>query len=140
MTTTIDSRRTLLPFVLTVIALAIAVQVVVALDGGRIGLPAAVATVVLALYYAWFLIARRHELRRLRFGPYLAHAATFAVVITSFHLHLFVRASTGEWARTGFPLDEGWFGAVVAMTALWGLGLLLHTVSAISQRGFEDRP
>lgn len=138
----IDSRRTLLPYVLTVLGLVVLTQVVIALDGGRVGLPAAIAVGVIALVYAWYLLTRGAELRRLRFGPYVAHAATFVIVVTAFHLHLFVRAVLADDAVAGtphFPLDEGWFGAVVAMTAFWGLGLLAHTVAAIGMRGYEDR-
>jgi hypothetical protein len=35
------------------------------------------------------------------------------------------------------PVDPGWFGATFAMAGFWGIGLTVHAIASIAQRGFE---
>ena len=99
---------------------------------------------MLAIAYAVFLVRWGRDLGKVRFGVLAAHLVTYAAVNVGFGLHFFVlaltnnpavRADPGEAAD--FVMDSGWFGAALAMPALWGVGLLMHSVGAITNRGFE---
>lgn len=69
---------------------------------------------------------------------------TFVTVTTSFNLHAILRAmflgfevdGAGDAAR--IPLESSWFGATLVMSALWGLGLLVHLLGSVLGRGWED--
>ena len=39
-----------------------------------------------------------------------------------------------------FWIDTGWFGVLFAMSMFWGLGLAVHTIASIANRGFEELP
>ena len=83
-------------------------------------------------------------LKRVRFGVVIAHAIAFVTVTTSFNLHAILRVmflgfevdGAGDAART--LLESSWFGATLVMSALWGLGLLVHLLGSVLGRGWED--
>jgi len=139
--TSLNSRRLLLPYVLGLVVLSAITHVILALDGGEIGLLAGILTAVMALYYAAYLFRTRRSLRQIRFAPLVAHAVTYVVVVGGFQLHAaFLAFANSDQLRgsNDFPLDPGWFGPTLAMAGFWGIGLLAHAISSISLRGFEN--
>ena len=74
----------------------------------------------------------------------IAHVIAFVTVTTSFNLHPILRVmflgfeidGAGDAART--LLESSWFGATLVMSALWGLGLLVHLLGSVLGRGWED--
>lgn len=133
--------RLLLPFGLAMVIANVALQVVIIATDHEIGVLAALLTAVIAVGYAVYLIVCRTSLGRTRFGDLTAHVLTYASVNTGFGLHLVMLAALGHGAVAadgpGLMMDPGWFGAAVAMPALWGLGLLMHALGAVLGRGFE---
>lgn len=139
--TELNARSLLLPYVLGLTALCALVQVVIVFDGNRIGVSAQLLTVAMALYYAAFMYTRRQRLGQVRFARLVAHATTYAVVNTGFQLHAAILGFVGSDALRGrdyLPVDSGWFGPTFAMAGFWGIGLTIHAIASIAQRGFED--
>ena len=137
---TINARLLLLPYVLGLAAACALLQLFIVINGNRIGLGAQLLTGVVAIYYATYLILRRHELGKVRFARLVAHAATYAIVNGSFQLHAAILAIAGSDVLRGddyLPIDEGWFGPTLAMAGFWAVGLTIHSIASIAQRGFE---
>lgn len=139
-TSGLNANRLLTPYLVTLTVLMLANQVIIALAGNRITVWTTLPLVGVAGYYLWFTVVRRHRLRMVRFAPLVAHAGTFAIVNTAYHLHFFVLAVLLSPAIRGdaaFPLDDRWFGVTFGMATFWGVGLVIHTIAAAAQRGYE---
>lgn len=80
----------------------------------------------------------------MRFGVVIAHVIEFVTITTSYNLHAIIRVMFApfEVGGTGDPiralLQSSWFGATLVMSALWGLGLLIHLLGSVLGRGWED--
>lgn len=137
----LDARQLLLPYVLVLVGLCIMLQIAIAAKGSEIGLLASVLTGLIAVYYAAYLFVVRARLRRVRFAPLVAHAATYAVVCGSFQFHAAILGLANSDALRGdnhLPIDSGWFGPTFAMAGFWAIGLAMHVVASVAQRGYES--
>lgn len=137
----LDTRRVILPYLATMVAVNAALQVAIALAGSQIGVTAFVLTAVVAIVYAWYHWTRRVQLAQIRFGQLVAHVCGFVTVNLGFHIHAAVLLVTGSAAIRGdtyFRIDAQWFGVLFGMFIIWGLGLLLHLLASIRTRGFEN--
>ncbi|GAA1732227.1 hypothetical protein [Brachybacterium phenoliresistens] len=123
--------HSLLPYLGALVLACLALQVTIALTGGRIALLAALLTAVIAAGAAIYLGTRGRALGRLRFGLLIAHALLYVSVNGSFALHAFVRSALGE------GLDPSWGGPMLAMPGIWALGFLTHAAGSLAGRGFE---
>lgn len=138
---TLDVRRLLLPYVLGLIGLCAGLHLAIAATGNEIGFFATVLTGVIAAYYVVYLVRTRSILRRVRFAPLVAHAVTYVVVCGSFQLHaaILVFSNSANLRGDGdLPVDAGWFGPTYAMAGFWAIGLVIHAVASVAQRGYED--
>lgn len=115
-------------------------QVVVALQRGEINILTALALVPAYLYYLYFVISSKQLLRRVRFGQLTVHFATFLVVNLSYHIHaaVLLLGNAGSSQNSTTVLYEGWFGVLFGMFVLWGIGLLIHAITSIAHKGYED--
>lgn len=137
----LNARRVILPYLATMVALNIALQVGITFAGNRIGITAYVLTAAVAVVYGLYHWTRRIPLSQIRFGRLVAHLCGFITVNLGFHLHAAVLVLTNNAAIRGdanFPIDDQWFGVLFGMFIIWGLGLLLHLTGSIASRGFED--
>ena len=137
----LNARSLLLPYVLGLTLLCALLQLYIVIDGNRIGVVAQLLTAGVALYYAAFMFTRRRRLGQVRFARLVAHATTYAVVNTSFQPHAAILGFVGSEALRDqgyLPVDSGWFGPTFAMAGFWGVGLTIHAIASIAQRGFED--
>ena len=120
------------------------VQAVISVTGGEVGVVAGALTAAVAVGIAAWLWRNYRQLTRIRFGLAVAHAIAFAAVTTSFTLHAVVRTLTlgagagGDHAAANELLATPWFGATLLMSAVWGVGLLIHLTGAVLGRGWED--
>lgn len=139
---TVNARTLLLPYALTLVVAMAIIQIVIALTGGRITLLAGLLTGVVALGIAAWLWRTHRALTRVRFGVVIAHVLAFLTVTTSFNAHAVLRAfgsgSEGLDVVAQDLLATPWFGATLVMSAVWGLGLLVHVVGVVIGRGWED--
>ncbi|WP_166996663.1 hypothetical protein [Paramicrobacterium fandaimingii] len=141
---TVNSRSLLLPYLLSMMGAMLVVQLMIMLTGGDISVLAGMLTLVVALGAAVWLWRSYRSLKQIRFGVAIAHAITFAVVTTSFNVHAAVRMVAFSSSPDGFDaaarslLATPWFGVTLVMSALWGLGLLVHLIGAVLGRGWED--
>ncbi len=128
------SRNTqiLLPYTLGLIGLCLVVHIIIAARGDVIDLVDGIIFLPVAMYYAAFLYFKGPELRQIRFGDFVGHAVTFGVVNGSWALHAMATLSTGSSST----LDSSWFGPTLAMTGFWSIGLTIHALAAIAQRGY----
>lgn len=139
-----NARSLLLPYALTLITAMVLIQAVIALTGGEVTVLAGALTAVVAVGIAVWLWRTNRELTHVRFGVVIAHALAFATVTTSFNLHAVVRTVALGSGEGGFEaaaqdlLATPWFGATLVMSAVWGLGLLVHLTGAVLGRGWED--
>ncbi|WP_018157412.1 hypothetical protein [Demetria terragena] len=137
-----SAAQSLPAFAGAMVAANLLLQIVIAARGNQIGLLAGTLTAVIAVGYAAYLLHYGDALGKLRFGKFVVHAITYACVNVGFGLHFFILAVMDSdvvagAGGSGFVMDGGWFGAAVAMPALWGVGLVLHGVGAATSRGFE---
>lgn len=140
---TTNARSILLPYTLGLIIAMLIVQIVIALTGGEVTVLAGALTAVVALGIAGWLWRNHRALRHVRFGGVIAHAIAFVTVTTSYNLHALIqivalRFGDAPVSIAGPILSSSWFGATLVMSALWGLGLLLHLIGTILGRGWED--
>ena len=139
-----NARTLLLPYTLGLIIAMAIVQIVVAATGGEVTILAGGLTALVAIGIAVWLWRNLTALKRVRFGVVIAHAIAFVTVTASFNLHAILRVmflgfevdGAGDAART--LLESSWFGATLVMSALWGLGLLVHLLGSVLGRGWED--
>jgi hypothetical protein len=137
----LNARSLLLGYVIGLTFLCMLVQVFIVIDGNRISGVSQGMTAGVALYYAAFMFSRRHQLGQVRFGRLVAHATTYAVVNASFQIHAFILGVTGSEVLRGqeyLPVDSGLVRADVRDGRFWGIGLTIHAIASIAQRGFED--
>lgn len=137
----LNASRVILPFLATMVALNIALQIGIAFSGNRIGIMAYLLTAAVAVVYALYHWTRRGSLSQIRFGRLVAHLCGFITVNLGFHLHAAVLIATNDAAIRGdadFPIDDQWFGVLFGMFVIWGAGLLIHLAASIASRGFED--
>lgn len=137
----LNASRVILPFLATMVALNIALQIGIAFSGNRIGIMAYLLTAAVAVVYALYNWTRRGSLSQIRFGRLVAHLCGFITVNLGFHLHAAVLIATNDAAIRGdadFPIDDQWFGVLFGMFVIWGAGLLIHLAASIASRGFED--
>lgn len=121
----------LLPYTVGLLAASALLQLVIALAGSRITVLTTLPLVLIAIGAAVHLGTRGRALGRVRYGRFVAHALLYAIVVVGYLLHLLVLTLLDA------PVGEGWFGPALAMPALWGLGLVVHGVGAVLDRGFE---
>jgi glucan phosphoethanolaminetransferase (alkaline phosphatase superfamily) len=139
-----NARTLLLPYLLGLIVAMAVVQIVIAATGGEITILAGILTAVVALGIAVWLWRNLRVLKRVRFGVVIAHVIAFVTVTASFNLHAILRlmAAGGTDTPASQILHDafggGWFGVTIVMSAVWGLGLLVHLVGAVLGRGWED--
>lgn len=135
------SRTHLLPFALAMIGTSLVMQLVILLNGNKIGTAAWVVFVAMDLFIIWFNVSQKQALGRLRFGALVAHATAYIAVNAGFAIHAAILAITNSDALRGdadIPIDGAWFGFGMMMPAMWGLWFCLHAVISIRARGFED--
>lgn len=145
MTKTIDqaqkASKSLLKHTGIMFVSCVVLQIAITLRDNKIDLISQLLLVGIAIYYVWYNITSKDQLSKLRFGRLVAHLVGFLVVNLSYHTHAFVLFVTNNPAIKGtdsFPINSGWFGVLFGMMTFWGLGLLIHTVALITNRGFEE--
>lgn len=127
-----NTTQLMLPYFLTTLAITTTAQIAIALGAPTFWF-LTIPTLIVAILYSVFLIRYRSELSRVRFGYYLAHALTFAVVNVPIAVSTFFRVTIRPAQGHDLQLT-----ALVAMGCFWGIGLLLHSFGAIMGRGFEQ--
>jgi hypothetical protein len=138
-----EAKNSLLKHFAIMFALCAFLQITIAVRGNHIDLVSQFLLAVIALYYAWYNYSSRNLLRRLRFGRLVSHLVGFLIVNVSYHLHAFILFVSNNSAIKGdaeFTIDPSWFGVLFGMMTFWGLGLLVHLVASIANRGFEELP
>lgn len=136
----VRAHTSLLPYVLALIGATAVLHLLITLSDNRITVLTTLPLVVIALGYAIYLVTLGRPLGQVRYGHLVAHALTYAVVNVGYLLHAFVLIASDSPAVRGdghFALEAGWFGATFGMAAFWGIGLILHGLGALLDRGFE---
>jgi hypothetical protein len=138
-----NARTLLLPYTLGLIIAMVIVHVVIAATGGEVTILAGVLTAVVALGIVGWLWRNLRALKRVRFGVAVAHVIAFVTVTTSYNLHALIQTFALRFGDSPPMPDQNtvfgsWFGATIVMSALWGLGLLIHLLGSVLGRGWED--
>lgn len=139
--TQLNSRRIIVPYLATMVALNVALQAGVAFAGSTIGVASYALTAVVLVVYVVYHWTRRAELAQIRFGRPVAHVCGFITVNLVFHIHaavLIVINSPSIRGDANFPINDQWFGVLFGMFVIWGIGLIIHLAGSIGSRGFED--
>lgn len=135
-----SSTALLMPLAVGMVGLCLGMQAVIAARGSEIDLLALALVGTVVLFYFGFLVWRRDELPKVRFGSLAAHAVAYVVVTGSFQLHAWSLAMANSdvlWGDGDLPIDGGWLGITFGMAGFWAIGFAAHAVASISQRGFE---
>ena len=147
MSKTIDqaqqAKKSLIQHSVVMLASVTLLQVFIYAKGSAIDGSANLGLVLIALYYIWYHYSSQDLLARVRFGRLVAHLVGFIIINVSYHLHAFILYVTDNPAirgEDGFAINRGWFGVLFGMTTFWGLGLLIHMLASIANRGFEELP
>lgn len=126
----------MMPYCLTTTALVVATHILAAFYPKATILIVALGTLAVALLMLTYTATFSKGLDRLRFGGVMLNAFTYALLTCSNLVHFIVDATSGTWEQE--VLVATWGGPVIAMPALWGLGLLIHMFAVIGSRGFEE--
>jgi hypothetical protein len=138
-----EAKSSLLQHTAVMLISCTLLQVVIAVRGNHIDLVSQLLLVCVALYYLWYHASAKNLLSKVRFGRLVAHLIGFLAVNISYHLHaffLFIAVNPAIKGTGDFPIDPGWFGVLFGMTTFWGIGLLIHMIASIANRGFEELP
>lgn len=138
-----EAKRSLLQHTAVLLVSCTLLQIFIAIRGNHIDLVSQLLLACVALYYAWYHITAKNLLCRVRFGRLVAHLTGFLIVNLSYHAHAFILYVSNNPAIRGtadFSIDSGWFGVLFGMTTFWGIGLLIHTIASIANRGYEELP
>jgi hypothetical protein len=136
-------KKSLLQYALVLVILSTLLQIFIAIRGNHIDFLSQLFLVVIAVYYFWYHYATKNQLSKLRFGRLVAHLIGFLVINLSYHIHaliLFVTSNPAIKGTEGFTIDPAWFGVLFGMFSFWGVGLLIHLVASVVNRGFEELP
>lgn len=136
-------KRSLLQYTTVMIALSTLLQIFIAVRGNHIDFLSQLFLAVIAVYYFWYHYTTKNQLSKIRFGRLVAHLIGFLVVNLSYHIHaliLFVTSNPAIKGSDGFTIDPSWFGVLFGMFSFWGIGLLIHLLASIANRGFEELP
>lgn len=137
----VAAKRSLLTFIGVLGLLCSALQIFIALRGSHIDTPSTLLLGATAVYYFWYQSAKSSLLCKIRYGKLVAHLAGFLIVNLSYHVHAFVLMVTDNAAIVGhdyLPINADWFGVLFGMTTFWGVGLFIHLIASVANRGFED--
>lgn len=143
-TASVNARSLFLPYALALITAMVAIQLVIALSGDQVKVLAEGLTAAVALAIVVWLWRNHRHINHVRFGWTIAHAIAFATVTTSYNLHLFIHllgvasGTNGFHAAAHDVLATPWFGATLAMSALWGIGFVIHLVGSVLGRGWDN--
>ncbi len=133
------AHASLLPYALALLGANLVLHLVIVLGDNRLTVLTTLPLVAIALGAAIYLATRGRGLGRVRYGRFVAHALLYATVNVGYLLHAWVLVMLGAPVLSGGPSAPGgaWAGAVLAMASCWGLGLVLHGLGAVLDRGFE---
>jgi hypothetical protein len=95
------------------------------------------------LYYVYYNLTSKKLLSRVRYGLLVAHVTSFLIVNVPFHLYAFILFMSNNAAIRGndnFAISPDWYGVLFGMTTFWAIGLLVHTIASVANRGFEELP
>jgi hypothetical protein len=137
------AKKSLLQHSVIMLVAVTTLQLFLYAKGSAIDGSANLGLVIIALYYLWYHYSSRDLLARVRFGRLVARLVGFIIVNVSYHLHAFILYVTNNPAIRGdkdFSINPGWFGVLFGMTTFWGIGLLIHMIASIANRGFEELP
>lgn len=131
---------TLPAYFLSLVAATVVLHAIIALTGNRIGLLAVGLLALIALGCFAYVLTVGRGLRHVRYGTFVLHTLTYATITIGFIVHALILLAMGSPAITDppGPLGGGWFGPTLAMTGMWGLGLLVHAFGAVMSHGFEE--
>lgn len=128
------SSRQLLAYLAALAVGAAVVQGYTALaTDSRITAMTGLLLALLAAYVAVFVGRNATGLRTRAYAMYLVHAAAYLVIVGSFWIHAGLLVGTDN----ADVLARGWSGPLTAMSLVWGAGLLLHTIGAMLDRGYD---
>lgn len=137
------AKKSLLQHTFVMVVSCIILQIIISIRGNRIDLISNLLLACVALYYAWYHVTAKNLLSRVRFGRLVAHLIGFLAVNLSYHFHafiLFISNNSAIHGTNNFAIDPVWFGVLFGMTTFWGIGLLIHMIASIANRGFEELP
>lgn len=136
-------KKSLLQYTAVVVVLSALLQIFIAIRGNHIDFLSQLFLAIIAVYYFWYHYTTKNQLSKLRFGRLVAHLIGFLVINLSYHIHamiLFVTDSSAIKGTGEFSIDSAWFGVLFGMFCFWGIGLFIHLVASIANRGFEELP
>jgi hypothetical protein len=134
-------KRSLTKHFFIMLASTALLHLVIVFRNNKLDLTSQIMLGAIALYYFWYNYSSREKLIRLRFGRLVAHVIGFLIINLSYHLHAFILFITNSESIKGnseFGINSNWFGALFGMTTFWGIGLLIHLIASIMNRGFEE--
>ncbi len=133
-------NQIILPYAGIMAILCLFAQIVTAARGSEIDFMAGLALVPAYLYYLYFHITSKEKLSKVRFGRLVAHFVAFLIVNLSYHIHAAILSlqNINETQGPVVNLPEGWFGVLFGMFVIWGVGLLIHMIASIAQKGYEE--
>lgn len=137
------AKKSLLQHTFVMLVSCVVLQVIIYARGNRIDLISNLLHAGTALYYLWYHVTAKDLLSRVRFGLLVAHLIGFLAVSISYLFHAFILIISNNPAIHGnndFAIEPGWFAILFDMITFWGIGLLIHMVASIANRGFEELP
>ncbi len=100
----------------------------------QLGTVQELAFAVIALSYAIFIKKFRKQLAKVPYLLLAINVFTYFITNVSFWIHAFVASSV----KSGFVLTANWYGAIISMPLIWGVGLAIHAIESVSNKGYDS--
>ena len=138
----LNSRNILLPYAITLIIMVTILQIFNYSRGPVQDVVSMAELSIVAIYYYWFNWKNKNKLKKIRFGYLVSHFITYVIVNLSYSILSFIVFAKSTVTIIGdgsiiIPTD--WSGALLYMPIFWGIGLIIHALASISNRGFEEK-
>lgn len=115
------------------------IYIAVIADGEPTKLSSLILIAIAGLSWVFNYRAKKAVIKK-AYLSYITHVATFLIVNLSFWIHALARYITTTSAEVDGQLivSQDWAVYILHMPAIWGIGLLIHTVGTWKTKGFED--
>jgi hypothetical protein len=138
----INSKKILLPYTLIMLTMTTIMQVINIIRGNIYDLSSGSMLFIIFLYYLYSNYRNHSSLKKVRFGLLISHYIAYFLVNLSFVIASFAIYWNSIFTIIGdgyIQLPKEASGVLCFMPIFWGVGLLVHTIASVANRGYEEK-
>ncbi len=139
----LNAKKILLPYYITLLVLVTLMQTInITRNGNFNSLVSGLMLFAIFIFYMFYGIKQKSKLKKIRFGYLIFHFMTYTLVNISYTVAAFILYWNSIFTITGdgyISMPKEASGALYFMPIYWGIGLIIHTLASIFNRGFEEK-